>query len=64
MSSLPDDFDWITYIYFYDDLKNMSYTDVYYHYLGYGTKENRLYKYSQTYSYYLITEKHEYVYHS
>jgi len=45
MSSLPDDFDWITYIYLYDDLKGMNYTDVYYHYLGYGFKENRLYKF-------------------
>jgi hypothetical protein len=46
MSSLPDDFDWITYIYLYDDLKGMNYTDVYYHYLGYGIKENRLYKFN------------------
>jgi hypothetical protein len=45
MTSLPDDFDWITYIYFYDDLKDMNINDAYYHYIGYGCKENRLYKF-------------------
>ena len=46
MTSLPDDFDWEIYIYLYDDLKGLNYTDVYYHYLGYGIKENRLYKFN------------------
>ena len=44
-SLLPDDFDWEIYIYLYDDLKGLNYTEVYYHYLGYGFKENRLYKF-------------------
>ena len=51
MSSLPDDFDWITYIYLYDDLNDMNYTDAYYHYLGYGSKENRLYKFDLPYDF-------------
>ena len=45
MDSLPYDFDWEVYIYLYDDLKSMDETDAKYHYLGYGYKENRLYKF-------------------
>jgi hypothetical protein len=45
MNSLPDDFDWEIYIYLYDDLTNMNYEDVYHHYLDYGIKENRKYKF-------------------
>ena len=45
MEYLPNDFDWQIYTYLYDDLKHMSNADANYHYLGYGIKENRLYKF-------------------
>ena len=46
--SLPEDFDWEAYIYLYDDLNGIifTYEEAYYHYLGFGKEENRIYKYN------------------
>jgi len=46
--SLPSDFDWEAYIYLHDDLYNIIFTseEAYYHYLGFGLPEKRIYKYN------------------
>jgi len=45
MNLLPNDYNWKEYIYLNPDLSEMTETDAYYHYTGYGKNENRKYKF-------------------